>query len=152
TKERLKGVVKPVGAGTMKKKRLLVRLLLLIVVAIAGFLLIAWWTAPTNITTVERFAMIRGDETVDQLEEILGAPGEDKPGYPWFPEGDAPAGTAELRFAPREFRLLSIAPGWIEWQTRDGQRIGVCFDESGRVVVAARYVERESWFEQTRRW
>jgi len=131
----------------MTRKRLLVRFLLLIVVAIAGFLLIAWLTAPTNITTIGRWQMIRGGETRRELEELLGAPGVDKPGH-------APVGvhTMEFRFAPPELKLLPMSPGWQEWQMGNGERVGVCFDESGRVAIATRYTVREAWLDKFRRW
>jgi hypothetical protein len=135
------------------KKRLLVRLFLLIAVAVGGFLLIAWWTGPTNITSIERFAKIRGGESGEALEELLGAPGVDKAGYPPILLGyiNVPDVTG-IKFAMIESQGPPVVPGWKEWQTRDGKRIAVCFDESGKVAAAARFEVPENWFEKLRRW
>jgi hypothetical protein len=135
------------------KKRLLTRLSLLGAVAVAGFFLIVWWTAPANVTTLERFRQVQGGETAEELEELLGSAGIEKPGVPpIFPGYVGIPDNTRVEFADIDAKFLPVGSSFTEWQTRQGKRIVVCFDESGRVAVAATIEQTESWWEKLRRW
>jgi hypothetical protein len=135
------------------KKRLLTRLSLLGAVAVAGFFLIVWWIGPANVTTLERFRHIKGGETADELEELLGSAGVEKPGTPpIFPGYIGIPDNIRVEVADIDAKALPGGSSFTEWHTREGKRIVVCFDESGRVAVAATIEQTESWWEKARRW
>jgi hypothetical protein len=110
------------------KKWLAVRLLLLIVVAVPGFLLLAWWTAPTNLITREDSRRLterlRVPMTQEEVTEILGSPGEE----------------------PSEKRATILAQhhqdqaGQLKWRIwvhkeEGSQPLAVAFDEEGNWKV-----------------
>src|SRR5262245_2251430 len=88
------------------RKRIILRLGLLVIVAAVGFFLLVWGMAPDNFTTLERFAMLQGGESAEEVEWILGAPGIDRPGIPRALEGKV------------DVRDLLHAK---EWRTPDGK-------------------------------
>jgi len=118
-------------------RRVLNRLLLLIIVAAAGFLLLFWGMAPGNFTSLERFALLRGGETEEEVEQLFGAPGIDKHLPPRALDGKVDPGDVSLSK---------------EWRTHDGQRIVVCFDKSGKHVASARFEDSDNWLDKLRRW
>jgi hypothetical protein len=135
------------------RKRIVTLVALLILLAAASCVAIVWWTAPRNITTMERLAKLRGGETARQLEDALGSPGVDRPGFPPIPFGLINDPDRDLvGFLPFESKGLPIVEGWKEWQTPDGKRIAVCFDDSGSVAAAATFQVTESWFDEFHRW
>lgn len=119
------------------RKRIILRLGILAIVAAGGFLLLVWGMAPDNFTTLERFAMLQGGESAEEVQRILGAPGIDRPGIPRALEGKVDVSD-----------LLHSK----EWRTPDGKRIAICFDKLGKAVASARFEEAENWPEKIRRW
>jgi hypothetical protein len=129
------------------RRRLLTRLFLLIVLAFAGFVLLVWWTAPTNITSIDRCEAIRAQMTDAEATELLGAPGNDG---------------SILESANRELENVEAIAGvgrapsppamWKEWRTTEGRRIAVAFDDGGKVMTTASFDVEDTWLDKIRRW
>jgi hypothetical protein len=117
--------------GTVKK--LLVRLFLLIVITVAGFILLAWWTAPTDITSDENLDKLTGAMTEAEVVAVLGTPGRDGPSDP------------NLEPFPPKFTGKA-------WRTRNGMELVVTFDRDGRVTRMIMGRGSESWMDKIRRW
>jgi len=127
------------------RRRLLTPLLLLIVLAFAGFLLLVWWTAPTNITSIDRCKAIRAEMTDAEVTELLGTPGNNG---------------SILEALNREvlnvdaiaITAIKIAENWKEWRTPEGRRIAVAFDDGGKVTMALSFDVEDTWLDKIRRW
>jgi hypothetical protein len=124
-------------------------LAVLAAVALAGIVLIAWWTAPTNLTSMENYDKIASGMTQAEVVAVLGSEGI----------GGTLAATLEGagdRLANIEmislgvFDLKSIT--WKQWQTRDHHGIAVGFDRTGRAAVKASFLVVEDWPAKIRRW
>jgi hypothetical protein len=124
-------------------KKLLVRSSLLIIVAIAGFLLLVWWTAPTNIASIEHFKSIRGQMTEAEVTELLG-PGND----------GSILESPNRKLANLEAVDWGVPPGpttWKEWRTPEGRRLAVAFANDGKVKATASFDVEDAWLDKIRR-
>jgi hypothetical protein len=120
----------------MRKRRVLLSLAVLAAVALAGIVLIAWWTAPTNLTSMENYDKIASGMTQAEVVAVLeGA-------------GDRLANIEMISLGV--FDLKSIT--WKQWQTRDHHGIAVGFDRTGRAAVKASFLVVEDWPAKIRRW
>jgi hypothetical protein len=111
---------------------------------------ISWLTGPSNVTSLERLAELRGGETEQEVEDILGAPGVDNTTIRKFLLGHSDV--AEVKFLPIHSKGSLVSSRWKEWRTRGGKHIAVCFNDAYKVVAAATFKVSDTWFEKIRRW
>jgi len=126
-------------------KKLLVRSSLLIIVAVAGFLLLVWWSAPANITSIDRFTTIGGPITEAQVTERLGTPGND--GSIVEVPNRKLSNVKAIGFGD-----LSTPATWKEWRTPEGRRLAVAFGDDGKVMMTASFDVEDTWLDKIRRW
>jgi hypothetical protein len=122
---------------------ILKRLVCLTIVAVAGFFVVAWLTAPPNLTTMERFDKLVQGLSEAEVVELLNASGTEGT---LLPDGRDINNIVSLGYLP-----IPVSH-WRQWKTDNGRIIAVAFDANGRVISAVGFMLPESWLNKGRRW
>jgi hypothetical protein len=147
----------------MMKRRVLLYCGIIAAVAVAGVILIAWWTAPANVTTIERSTKVDLRMNDAEVVRVLGSDGASGPFSKALANAteldEVMSGPKRQQCPPWSGLQTYIVGGvvldslqWKEWQTRENDVIVIGFDRVGLVAVKARFSLNDNWTFKIRRW